>query len=460
MFEKYKIESLDLVDIYAYAPPNCGKVQYGDAVIDFGKDLRTLENYKNYKDCGFNVLFTQNSAKYQGEEFETSEAKMVLDLAYQSGIKKVILLDERILQLSRIKDGIIGENKKFKDEKELDDFIANCLKPYQDHPAFYGVQFVDEPHYYLFKSMGELYRSIKRVRKETYVQVNLLPLDTLRWMDERYPQGGDLIERRKKYLEMFLNETGADYILYDDYPFCYHRENKTNYLRCLQTSAEVCRDRNVNFCFVAQSFSMSIGINNYYYVPSEREAMFQIHLLMGFGLKGLSYFTYMPHGCGNLSGERFPSDGTLIDGKGNLMPQYYWVQKAIAEYKKLLPILYHFDYVGSSYDVATFNTWLKPLDYCVTDKFNKVISFETDFEGVMINELKDKENGNYLYRVINVTDSNEKQFADVIQKTTIKFKDDVKQIDVYKNGSWSTLKVTNGCFVAELLAGEALYILI
>lgn len=458
MYEKYKLKNSDCFDIYAYAPPNNGTIQYGKKFIRYSDDLRTVKSYKDYLNCGFNVLMAQTTATYKGEDFNTSDAKLVLDNAYKAGIKKVILLDDRIGHLSHVKDGIVGKGKQFKNNKELDKYIASCLAPYKDHPAFYGVQFWDEPHYYYFKSMGELYRSIKRVRPETYIQANLLPLDTLRWMDERYPKGGTLIERREKYLNLWLDETGADYILYDDYPFSPARDNKIYYLRCLQTSANVCKTRKVKFCFVAQSFSMKIGKNDYYYVPSQKEALFQVHLLMGFGLKSLSYFTYMPHGCSALEGEFFPLDGALCNERGEKMPQYFIVKKAIGEVKKLLPVIYHFNYVGSTYDVASFSTWLKPLDLCLKDKMHLIESFKVDKEGVFINELIDK-NNNYLYRVINVTDTNVKELANIYQKTEIKFNKKVKVVDVYKNGKWTTIKLVNNTYVASLLPGQAVYIL-
>ena len=43
--------------------------------------------------------------------------------AYTAGIEKIIIVDERIFALSLEKNGLIGENKKFASEQELDEFL-------------------------------------------------------------------------------------------------------------------------------------------------------------------------------------------------------------------------------------------------------------------------------------------------------------------------------------------------
>ena len=196
----------------------------------------------------------------------------------------------------------------------------------------------------MFKSFGQIYRSLKRVKPDIFVQCNLLPLDTLTWMNERYPKGGTLFERRRKYLQSFIDETGADYIIYDDYPFCYTMENKRLYLYCLQDTACFCRDRNLRFQFVAQSFSMNIGKNPYYYIPSEKEMRFQLNLLTSFGVDTIAFFTYMPHGNGNADSgvENFTNDSAMIDNKGNKRDFYYVCQKVINENKIKIFIKFRF----------------------------------------------------------------------------------------------------------------------
>ena len=457
MFEKYYKNSEVNFNIYAYSPPGS---ETGDYVVGQNVDnsLRTVERYKEYKDVGFNMVMSGCVATYYGEEWETSMCKKVMDITYEAGIDKYIVGDQRFYELSRTKEGIIGEGKPFDSEESLDKFVADRIKGYSNHPAFYGIYLADEPHYYFFKAFSQLYKSIKRVCPKAFIHCNLLPLDTLRWMDERYPKGGDLMERRSKYLNMFLDETGADYIMYDDYTFCHNKENKVLLIRCLQNAAEICRDRGVDFSFVAQSFSMLICGKDYYWTPNEQEMRYQLNLLLGFAVKELGFFTYMSHGANSV--EEFPDDGAMLTRKGEKTSLYYITQKLIKEIKKIIPVVTKFEYRHSAYEVATFDSFLKQLDYAVNEKLDNVDSFTTDREGVMINELYDKENNQYLYRIINMTEVRCEETAGVAQNTTVYFDKKFKKADVFINGEWSQQALTDGVLNVSLLPGDSVYVLI
>lgn len=457
MYKKYYEGKQKEFYLYGYAPPGC---ETGDYVVgqDVKNSFRTVERYKEYKAVGFNMVMSGCIATYYGEDWESSMCKKMMDIVYEAGIDKYIVGDQAFYELSCEKDGIIGEGKKFASEQELDAFVAERIKNYSQHPAYYGLYLKDEPHSYLFKSFGEICRAIKRVSPKTFVYCNLLPLDTLRWMDERYPAGGDLMERRSKYLEMFLDETGCDYIMYDDYPFCYNQEAKVLYLRCMQHAAELCRDRGVEFKFVAQSFSMKICNQDYYWVPNEQEMRYQLNLLLGFGVKELGFFTYMPHGANEV--EQFPNDGAMLTREGKIMPLYYDTQKVLKELQDIIPVVTKFDYCHSAYAVKTFNSFLKQLDYMKNDQLINVESFETDREGVLLNELYDKENNQYLYRIINVAEVRCKEEVGMKQNTAVQFDKKFKYADVFENGKWSKVNLKDGLLNVSLLAGDSVYVLI
>jgi len=226
----------------------------------------------------------------------------------------------------------------------------------------------------------------------------------------------------------------------------------------MQDSAEICRDRNVQFMFVAQSFSMLIGGKPYYWTPNEQEMRYQLHLLLGFGVKELGFFTYMPHGANSV--EAFPNDGAMITLEGERMPLYYATQKVIKEIKEILPVVTKFTYLHSAYEVATFNSNLRQLDYMRNDTLCNVRSFETDREGVILNELYDEKNNQYLYRLINVTEVRCEETAGVAQKTTIHFDEKFKFADVFEQGKWTKRDLKEGVLELSLLPGDSAYVLI
>ena len=457
MFEKYYLEKDVPFNFYAYAPPGC---ETGDYVVgqNVENSFRTVEHYKQYKAVGFNMVMSGCVATYYGEEWETSMCKKLMDIVQEAGIEKYIVGDQAFYEMSCEKDGLIGEGKRFDSEEALDAFVAERIKNYSKHPVFYGIYLKDEPHYYCFKAFGQLYRSIKRICPKAFVYCNLLPLDTLRWMDERYPKGGDLLERRSRYLNLFLDETGADYIKYDDYTFCYNKENKVMLLRCLQHAAALCRDRNIDFMFVAQAFSMKIGEWDYYWTPNEQEMRYQLNLLLGFGVKELGFFTYTTHGSND--GEQFPEGGAMMTRKGEITPLYYITQKIIKEIKEIIPVVTKFTYRHSAYEVQTFHSFLKQLDFAVNEKLDNVEYFSTDREGVLINELYDEKNDQYLYCIVNMTEVRCEAEAGKVQTTTVQFDKKFKHADVFVNGKWERCDLADGVWTAQLLPGDSVYVLI
>ena len=143
---------------------------------DSDEDYLSVERIKEYKEAGMTIYFPQAAALVTdatAQDYENSSVKKALDYSLEAGIDRVILMDTRIQALSKpsfgteqqIKDkvsngtilneaGLIGEGKQFATEADLDAYIAECLAPYKDHEAFYGVMLGDEPYFYHAKNYG------------------------------------------------------------------------------------------------------------------------------------------------------------------------------------------------------------------------------------------------------------------------------------------------------------------
>jgi len=459
-------------DIYAYGPPyNTGWYKIDGKDIMVGEDMRTPERYLEYKETGFNILHAQDSGCYNGEEWEGSRAQIVLDAAQKAGLDRVIIVDERIRLLSCEKDGLVGEGKKFNTQEELDEYIAFCMKPYKDHPCFYAVQFLDEPIHRCFKAMGELVKAIRKTAPKTFIKCNLFPIVVLSATDAFYPEGGDMYDRYERYFNAFIDQTGLDYIMYDNYPIyngelgqgqCFYRF----YFRALQIAAKVCKERNVKFYFVAQSCGFFQNRSTtktpirYLTVktPNQDEMFYQINAILGFGVKRIAYYTYMT----GRSVATIEHNSAMLTRSGEKTPLYGYVQNVNKMIQKLAPVILNFDYVADRYIIKPpFKSHPFHLEYTTRGFLNNVIDAETSHEVALINEMYDKERDQWLYRVQNITYNYYEETAGIPpQTTTIKFKEGFTKVDVFDGENWRTVELKDGTYTtAPLKAGYAEYLL-
>lgn len=459
-----KEASSRVMDIYAYAGLNNGKMRFEGVTFDSGVDYRTEEHIKRYKDAGFNVLLTQVDGHYCGEEWETSEAKAVMDKCLNVGINKVILLDERIRKLSTSKTSIIGEDKQFKNEAELDAYIRDCMAPYRNHPAFYGVQLVDEPYYTMLDCIGEIFASIRRVAPEAFVQCNLAGMTFAFNLGVLPPYGDDLDfnGRYRAYLTQFLDKTKSPYLMNDRYPF--HTDPGTNsypyWIYALQLSTDVCKEYGVEFHQIAQAFGQRMNGVYSHRMPTKEELMLLIHMLLGFGVKELSYYTYWSIGNNSMEGEYRMYDYAMLNWRGEPTYLYYAVQEANAMIRKLSPVILNFEHLSDTYAaVAPFVSKPMHLKHTLRRKCKNVKRFTTSQEVAFLNEMYDKKRDNYLYVLQNITCLPFGTNMTIVQKSTIEFNGDYKFIDVFDGKEWHTESLTDGCYSVELKNGEAVYLL-
>ncbi len=463
IYEKYYEKYNDLqFDLYGYSPPTDGTYTVDGELKTTGEDYRTVERYKEYQECGFNILLMQFGGTYNGEDWETCDAKMVMDRAYEAGLKKAIIVDKRIYDLCKIKDGIIGEGKQFVSEAALDEFIASCMQTYQGHPAFYGVQLLDEPRHNQLITIGQLYRSIKRVNAQAFVQCNLLPLCGVAGCNSYFPYEGDWVENWGTYLEKYIEATGADYVMYDSYPICeqwWESNISRTYIRGLQTATRVCKERGVKLYFVAQTFGMTNCGDYYFIMPSEAQIRWQINLLLGFGVKQFSYFTYWTKQANNTQGELFHDGQAMMTRDGKRTETWYQMQQIHKEMQKLAPIILNFEYVADRYFLKTpFKSHPLYIGYIGRGKLEGVTA-QTDQEIVFVHELEDKKNGHTMYAITNVTDPKYAGEFDKPQSTTITFEKPYTKVDVFEQGEWKTVELIDGSYTATLLPGYAQFIL-
>ena len=465
------------INIYAYHSPSGGRTKIQGMIFQ-GTDYRTVERFEEYKECGFNTVLAQTGGNWAGEPWEESNAKLVLDLSAQAGIDKVIILDEWLRLFSLQHESIVGEGnimtqngqkvfrEKFKDEAELDAYIKERMAPYVDHPSFYGVQLIDEPGRECFKAIGDVYRSIKRVYPKVHAQVNIrsmfFRLITGGLPDYDYDDTLDFNGRYKAYVEEFLDETGADYVLTDRYPFHEGIGNDVYpyYFLSFQILNEIARERNITVHFVLQSFGSYINGSRTYRMPNEGELKLQMHLSLGFGIQELAYYTYFGGGYYEIQGEYRLKDEGIVSADGKRTAAYPVVQKLNLMANKLAPVLLNFKHVADTY-AAISPLKSKPIHLQFTRRgtLKMAEKLRVNQELGFVSELYDEEKDQYLYVLQNITSS--LHCPDIErQKLSLTFKGDVTKVDVFDGNEWHTEDLdADKTYHTELDSGEAVYLL-
>ena len=447
-----------------------------DGVTYFsGEDFRNVDRIIEYKEAGMTIVLPQSAASVDttvGDNFafEGSKLQEVMDMSVQAGIPKVIVADYR---LYNVVGTIYQDATAYSDEAELDAKIRTLMSPYVEHEAFYGVMLNDEPGYEYLPAIGRVYKAIKRCYPEAFIFCNLYPpvggtvgpglvFETPSEEElAKYAETGVYAERLaafEKYLKQFLDETGADYVMYDAYPLRTSGLYE-NYLGGLQVAANVCAERGVQFHFASQTMTMRTPSVENDRILSEADLRWLNNMQLGLGVKQISYFTYYTKQANSSSGEWFIDRGSFITHLGEKTDIYYYMQKILAENQKFAPVILSFEYTTSAAyaaPLASFGT--TNASSCRVGTFAKLASVEIDKETALVTEMYDSENNRYMYMLQNIIDPQYKA-STTYQKITIKFNESYEYAVVYKNAERYIVRMKDSTYTVSQNPGEAVYVI-
>lgn len=347
---------------YAYNCPTSGYYTVNGYKYFYGEDFRTAKRYREYLDCGFNMVQARGENSYQGEGWEGSNCQLVFKEALKAGLKKILVTDSRFDHWIRDERNLIGEGKLFANEAELDKAVAECVAPYCKQEGFYGIQLFDEPMYDQFPAYGQLMRSLKRVLPNVYIQANLLPMTAHEELlkpqeistqdvatDKIATEVLSCTDIYKKYIEDFQTITGSDNIHFDEYPFRREYIISGNTLPNYQLVARICQEKGLEFRAVLQSFSHVWNGALHNRRMTESDMYWQTNLAMGFGVRDYSFYTYMAKPDFTYKNEVFGEmDGAaFINLDGSRTRLYTYTKRIISEMKKFSKIAAQYRYSSS-----------------------------------------------------------------------------------------------------------------
>ncbi len=445
-------------EFFGYTGPTDGTYSLDKVVYDVGEDFRTTERFKEYKDAGMTILMLRYENAYDGEDWATSNAKLCFDKAFEAGIDKIILTDNRLCSL--IQTSLpVGDGAAFSTQEAFESYVAECLDLYKDMPGFYGVVLVDEPWWNQLPAYGAVYKAIKKHLPNAYIHSNL------------YSIGGDLMSRYgadgaydnltdayKGYLKSYLDHSGAKELCFDSYPFKARGEGISTYhYATLKIAAEICKEYGVEMHSVAQSASSFKNRAEFYRACEKSEIYSQLNSFMGFGVTDIPYFTYFTKQESFTDSHNFTDGGSFIDHDGTKTPIYGYAQSIHKEMQEFADTVLSFKYNAASIFTHTpVNFSVRAhTELFVNDTLELIKSFETDNDIALVTELKDGKNGLNMYMVQNIIDPGFADEGRTAMNVTVEFSDGYDYVAVYKKGKLSYKKLDGGKYSTVVSAGYA-----
>ncbi len=454
--------------------------------------MNNLQYMEDYVATGMETMYFQffqyqyyYVTKGTKENFATSALKQYMDKAAQGGVKEAILLDWRLYCLScekvdslYITDDLVGKTwtyvapseeeqlaivrqlshdgtstYRFATKSAFYNFVACCLKEYESHSIFAGVILRDEPTYEYMGAAGDMYRAIKAYDESIEVVQNLFPM----YADGRYlvqSTAGKTQERMyTEYLTAWLDATGANYLMFDSYPM-QATDINSYHLDGMRIAAELCKERNLDFYLVMQTWASNYNGAPQYRVCTKEDLYWQTNMALGYGVDKFIYYSYFTITPSNsTTGYYYIEEGSFLTHKGEKTDIYYYMTDIMAEMNAFAPVIRGFEYNAS----ATISSGCSAeYFYEQNDGFAAVerVAVGTG-DAVLVSEMTD-EQGYNLYMVENIIDPSS---ADDSVNVQVEFGEGYTFVAIYSNGEVTYQKLEAGTYSATLSAGQAVFVL-
>lgn len=488
-------------DFYGYHAVHDGYYTIDDSKFYVGESFMTEEQYQMYKDVGMTIVYPQSALKIRGEEGamdgdaeaqakfyadraqDFERAKVEIDKFMAVGLEKTVLYDEDLSWLglnNYTGEPLVGEGKRFATQDDLDALVYKLVSLYADYPGVHGICFADEPKYLAVQSYGEVYNSILRVNEKyglnIYPDFNLNPLNLSKTVyEEYYPhvegtgevnsvtgkaEFADGFARYQKYILDFMESMNPTCIQYDDYPLR-HGYLSNTYIPCLEFVAGVARDRGIGFHMVTQTFEMETAGQTSMRRLTEAGAKWLNNMLLGFGVREISYFTYYTRTENKTDGESFIDNGSFVSLYGKPTDIYYMMQDIMADNQQFAPTVLQFQYQKTG--IFTMPPFSFNSDHISnmpknTQTYAKVKSVSVNKECAMVNELYDSANNRYMYMAMNIIDPDH-QGSKAYQTITLEFAEEYNFALVYRNGESSLYRLNGGKLEVKGKPGDASFVI-
>ena len=416
----------------------------------------TFENYKQYKECGFNYIFVQG--EYINDNFADPNVIKALEYCDELGLKAFVCLD-----CADKTEGCFPDFEK-------------CLCEFVKHESFVGFDY-DEPVVYtntINKRIGfyELSPHLARIHKNlpnVECIVNLNPTTSIQILDWGGKNTKMTYDEHLDAFEKYVGQVSADgtarnWLSCDDYVLKFDATAdqkfflKPSWLFNLEMLAERKRDSKIkystNFFIQAQAYEENLR------VPTYNDLRLQMYTCMAFGYDSVSYYCYAtpPYN------KDFPvACDALVDRDNKKTQIWYDSQKLNREITSFANVYKHFNnqWIGVSQIYGTNNTTKDanyqnpslsvrtPLVVSDLDGVKAITSTEDIIAGYMKDTL-----GNAGFMVVNYNDTTYNKTS--VVKMTF---DNANKALVYVDGVKQVVNLDDNVLTLNLDVGEGVFVI-
>ncbi len=447
-----------------------------------GEDFRSVERWREYKECGFTMAYPED--KYSGEPWETSDLKKTMEDAAAAGFDKIIVADNRLNGLCDW--GFEGFNEKYYTDEILDAYVEGCIKDIIQMPSFYGFTLKDEPNFKKQGAYGRTYKSVLRVVKKYYdegkcgVEVPYIHMNFL-------PTGGyeamvapaeitDFTEQYTAYLEGFITNSGTKRISVDTYAFM-RKQITPGFYHSLQIMSDLATKHDIDTSYCLQSFhTIKVGQNDFFSKVGKSEMYLEINSVIGHGMDNFAYYTYCPDRSYSAGGGKTIDGGNFLTRDGERTNVWYYAQSIMEEMKPLGKIINSYDFLGSDFVINKNG----PINFTTTpyltsngnatgsqmsfrrgylDNCTLLKSVELDNDIALVSEFHDSTNDLYMYMLQNVINPIETGNGQTDMTLTATFDSSYTWVAEYDCGVINYVPLENGTYTRTLPAGYAVYVI-
>ena len=297
------------------------------AFHSFTPETTNLQNFKKFKEAGFNI----NHTIFRNND----QVQKALDLAQKVGIKMIIYSDDLMTQPEA------------------------TVRRFRNHPALYGYFLADEPS---AKDYADVYRKVEKIKLLDAIHpvyINLFP---------NYASSDQLGKADyRDYVDSFLATIDVKFLSFDSYPLAGNKI-MANWYHNLEIISSKARKYNKPFWAFANT-----TIFENYKQPTLGGLKLQQFSNLLYGAKGLQYFTYIT--MDDEYWKRHKFGYAIVKNNGTPTPTYNLV-KTLNQQIKALSWVFLKSKVDSVYHVGdTIPVGTRRMNF-LPKKFKKFKTFE------------------------------------------------------------------------------------